>query len=676
MADTLTTTQLFSRRGIGYLWDHRNELDPGQVSLINSMYNNRKKGTLECQQTITYKLSGKKAGKLGWGRYYGTKGSLEQLEKECRGTLCADFYHDIDIVNCHFVILAQFARSKYQKDLPEVERYVTDRDSFFREIGGSRDDAKAEIIRILYGGLCKNEFLMPLSAETRAFSKFLSNQDEYKELFNACKSEDNIFGSFLSFILQTEERKCMMAMKTSLEILGWKVDVLAYDGVMIRKNDKLDLTAAMKACEEGILAATNYSVSIVHKEMSSFAMPELTEEIVKGVSREQYAEMKAKFEATNFYYAPSHEMVNVQGRTLMRMGIDHAREYYSRVWRFEHSQKFADFTSFFDLWRLDKTARSILKIDMRESDDPSVFVMSPKFAWKEEGPLAIEAVQKFKEIMSLIGNPAQQDYIIKWLAQLVQFPFERVGSSLVVTGEKRTGKDTPFDFFNEFVIGDDYSRNYTCGGAQFFDKHDMGRMNMFLCKVEESNRRVFLANADKFKTLITAKDEMFNDKGKRAITTANYNRFVLTTNGACPVEMSDGEQRFLIATCSSVRKHDIPYWTEVRKVLFNPAAGRAVGRWLADMDLSGFEFRKMPEDEFQATLVDAELTTEERFISQWDGAELSATDFFHAYRSFCSENELPYCQNVKSLGINLLKLIRDRKLIKKKKEDGSYYRKP
>jgi hypothetical protein len=89
----LITQQLFSRRGIGYLYDHRNELDPGQVSIINSLWNNRKKGTLECQQTITYKLALTKAGKLGWGRYYGSKGGLETVEKECRGTLCGEYYY-------------------------------------------------------------------------------------------------------------------------------------------------------------------------------------------------------------------------------------------------------------------------------------------------------------------------------------------------------------------------------------------------------------------------------------------------------------------------------------------------------------------------------------------------------------------------------------------------------
>jgi hypothetical protein len=670
---TIQTTQLFSKRGLGYLWDNRSSIDPGQEAIINTIYNNRKKKTLEGQQTITYKLSNKGPGKLGWGRLYGDKGSLETLEKECRGTLCEEYYHDLDIVNCHFVILSQFAKSKFNKDMPEVDKYIHDREAFFRMIDGNRDAAKQEVIRILYGGIPKNDCLIPLSQETKKFSKFLSMCDGYTELFEECKKKDNVYGSFLSFVLQTEERKCMLAMKSALEELGWSVDVLAYDGVMVRKNDKLNLEIAIRKIETVIKDTCQYELTIVNKPMSSFKLPELKEEIVKGVSREMYDEMKSRFEENNFYYIPSNEMIQVNGRNLMRMTLEHAREYYSRDWRFKHSDKFEDYTTFFDIWRKDANRRTITKIDMKESTDPSVFVMPPKFAWQEEGPIAEEAVAKFCEIMELIGTEEQQRYFIRWLAQLVQRPFEPCGTSIVITGDKRTGKDTPMDFFREFVMGLDYSRNYTCSGSQFFDKYDTGRMNMFFCKVEEANRKIFMANADKFKALITSSDEMFNDKGKRAVVVANYNRFVLTTNGACPVELSDGEQRFMVATCSSARKHDTVYWAEVRKILFNKEAGRAVGKWLSELPIDDFNFRIVPADSFQTTIVEAEKTSEELFLEDWDGQELDATALYQKYRTYCQLNELPYKTNAQSYGIANLKLLRNGKLLKKKTRNSAVY---
>ena len=667
----IITQQLFSRRGVGYLYDHRNELDPGQVGIINSLWNNRKKGTLECQQTITYKLATTKAGKLGWGRYYSCKGGLETIEKECRGTLCNDYYYDLDIVNCHFVLLAQFAKKLFQKDLPEVERYIDNREEFLSTAGGSRDDAKMSIIKILYGGTTKNEFLLPLSKETRAFSKQLSGLPQYAELFKAVKHEDNVYGTFLSYILQTEERKCMLSMKGSLERQGWSVDVLCYDGVMIRKRPD-DLSAAIRTAESDVEAETGYKVSIVSKEMSSFEIPILTDELVKGVTRDAYNRMKDEFEMNNFYYMPTNEYIEVRGREMTRMKLDHAREYYGAIWRFVHSDKFDDYTTFFDVWRQDSTRRVIRSLDMKPNDDPSVFVLAPTFAWTEQAEGGAGAVEKFQELIRLFGNEAQQDYITKWLAQLIQNPFEPVGTCIVVTGPKGSGKDTTFDFFLQYVFGEMYSRNYTCGGMQFFDKHDEGRMNRFFCKVEEASPEVFRKNADKFKSLITAATEIFNGKNQKPISAANYNRFVLTCNPGCPVELSD-ERRFVVAPCSSRRKGDSAYWTDVRKVLFNKGAGVAVGKWLSEIDLTDFDFRKIPESEYQTAITDSIKSCEELFLEQWDGVATAATDFYRTYREFCVSQELPYAQNLKSFGARLLPFLRDGKLRKIRKETGFFY---
>jgi hypothetical protein len=198
-------------------------------------------------------------------------------------------------------------------------------------------------------------------------------------------------------------------------------------------------------------------------------------------------------------------------------------------------------------------------------------------------------------------------------------------------------------------------------------------MNRFFCKVEEANPEIFRKNADKFKSIITANTEMFNGKNQKPIVAANYNRFLLTCNSGCPVEMTDGERRFVILQCSRERKGDSAYWTEVRKVLFNKGAGVAVGKWLSEMDLGDFDFRKIPENEYQNAIVDSIKSCEELFLEQWDGVGLSACDFFNTYKDFCVGQNLPYAQNVKSLGIRLLPFIRDGKLRKVRTNSGFVY---
>jgi hypothetical protein len=140
--------------------------------------------------------------------------------------------------------------------------------------------------------------------------------------------------------------------------------------------------------------------------------------------------------------------------------------------------------------------------------------------------------------------------------------------------------------------------------------------------------------------------------------------------------MSDGERRFVIVQCSPDRVGDRPFWDAVRRDLFTPEAGEAVGKFLASIDISGFNPRILPASSFQNTIVEAEKTSEQLFVEQWDGQELSATEFFNRYLIYCQTNNLPNCRNSSTLGIRLLSLIRDRLLVKRRTSTGFAYAKP
>ena len=674
---SITTTQCFSRSGVGFLWDKRTSLDPGQVAIINALFNNRKKGQIDCQQEITYKLARSKAGQLGYGRYYGTKGSLETLEKECRGTICKDYYHDIDIVNCHPVLLSQYARRHYQKDLPENDNYVANRDTFLAAMGESRDQAKQELIRILYGGTNRLDCTAKLSAEIRLFSKFLAQQPEHKKLLDAVKHEDNVYGKFLSYILQTEERSCMLAMRESLTADGWSVDVLAYDGVMIRKREGADITVAMRNAEAYIREKTGYEITLVNKDFSYYDVPLLDEEIVKGVTRQMYDEMKADFESNHFYYAPADQYVEVRPNgELMFMKDYHADTYLGAKYIFRKSDKFADYIKFFNLWRDDDSRRIIHSLAFHPSSDPTVFTLPLNFAYKTVEPKeGTEHVALFLELLSILATGKQLEYLLNWLAHLLQKPLENPKVAIVATGIKGCGKDTPFDCVIQTILGAQYSINYT-NNKQLFAPHDTGRLNKFLAKVEEADRNECMRNASTLKSMITAAVETFNPKGVKEIQAHNYCRFVFTTNKGNPFEMNDGERRFLVLNAKPTRKNDTAFWNKVWGTLFTPEAGRAIADYFLKRDISKWNVRDIPMSEYQLEVIESEKTSEQKFVEAWDYGELAGEELYDKYRSFCLRENLPFAGNLIALGKRLLPLVRDGAIIKRRKKDGVFYSVP
>ena len=666
----ITTTQLFSRAGMGYLWNKRAELDPGQVKILNAIYNNKKKKEVETSQSIVYKLSRSKAGQLGFGRYYSTVGGLETVEKECRGTVCREFYHDIDIVNCHPVLLEQLAKNFYNKDLPALSYYNKNREEVLANISDNRDEAKAEVIRIIYGGKNTHRQTEALANEIRNFTQFLIAKGDYANLWDCVKNEDNKYGKFLSYVLQTAECSCMLAMKQSLETDGWSVDVLCYDGVMIRKREGVSYEESLRNAEAYITKKTDYEVRLVEKPMAFFEIPAMEEEIVKGVSLKDYNEVKTEFERNHFYHIKTDQIGELDERgEIFFMTKAHAKNYLGTKYLFKHSEKFGDHTSFIDIWMKDPARRSIHTIDFKETNDPAVFVIPLQFAYEKVQTADPDAAQKYLDLLDILATGEQKEYLLNYLAHILQKPLENPKVSLVLSGRKGCGKDTPIDIFMEHVVGFLYSKNYD-SNEQFFDKHDLGRLNKFLVKLEEADPVICKKNASNLKARITASYSSFNPKGLNPFEAANYARNVFTLNGGNAFEMSD-ERRFFFLTAKVNRKGDFEYWKDIRKTLFTPSAGRAIAEMLLARDISKWNSFDMPASDYQKAVMEAEKTSEQDFVDSWDGEEATVGDLFFLYKTHCSERSLPSAQNAISFGKRLLPLLRDG-MIQKKKTNASY----
>jgi len=656
------TTMVYSRRAMGFLWERRGELDPSQVALLEALYNKRKKGSIECKFESTYKLSRSNAGKLGYGRLYGSKGSFEKLEKECRGTICKEFYHDIDIANAHPVFLVQFAKNCYGKDLIEVQKYVANRDQYLKNISDDRDAAKKEMLRMLYGGKPTHAFLTPLYNEVRNFTQFLMYQPEFEDLREAVKNEDNVYGSFLSYALQTIEREIMLVMVKSFIDDGWDVDVLAYDGMMVRKNETLNVAKSMENAIKLVKEMNGYNIALAEKELVSFEIPENKEEVAEGVLKEAYLQMKMEFETNHFYFIPTNQYAELENGIVTFYDLNHATEYFKQHWRFSVSTKFGDYIEFFKLWRDDPTRRSIKMIDYKPTDDPFVFVPSLDFAYKAYSCEPVEeAVAHFKDLIRVnTGNDkVLNDWVTKYLAHMLQQPFDLPKTAIVFTGDEGTGKDTPIDFLSEFVIGKNFSVNYQSNN-QFFDRYDCGRANKFLVKLEEADRKLCLTESSFLKSAITSDKTTFNPKGKNAYQLPNYNRTFFTTNKANPMEMNRGSRRYCILGCSSELKGKHAYWAKLRKELFSEGGGLAVANYLLGIDLTGYNPRELPVNQYMEQVIDSEMSAEDRFVEEWVFTEeLSSADIYNQYRGFCITNGIPPCPNSITLGKLLLKFVRD-----------------
>ena len=672
--------QIFSKKSLSFLWENRNKLDAGQLSIVNSLYNNRKKGSMEGSVRVEYKLARSVPGKLGFGRLYGTKGSMETLEREARGTLCEEFYHDIDVKNAHPVILHQFAKMFFERDMPEVRNYCDNRDAYLKAIDNNRDEAKTAFLKIMYGGKCEHAHLVAYEKEVSSFTRMLGNQEKYQELMVYLRKQDkNVYASLLAQILQTEERTIMLVMKKSLEAMGWSVDVLAYDGVMIRKNKNLTLTPEMlRQVEKDILNQTKYVIELVDKQFEKYDVPVEAGDVAPKISKTIYNERKAEFEKDHFYFGPTNSIAEINSNgTISFYEIPHAKILFN-TFDFKHSIALEDRSSFIDLWLKDDSRRVYYEIDMKPSENPRVY--SPPVTFKHEEGSCPEDDEKivgyFNKLVNLASNENTviSEYIFKWLAHMVQKPFENPGTAIILTGRQGCGKDTLGDFISDYIIGRDYSHNYI-STEQFWEKHDTGRFNKFFVKIEEASGFLNRQHIGDMKARVTSATLTINPKGQKALTTSNYNRFFMTTNEGNPVKIEDGNRRFMVTPCSAEKVGDMAFWADLRKTLFTPEGGAAIGRLLSEIDLSDFDPRVLPQNDFTEMLKEQDMSPEERFIKEWDGKETRACDLYTNYTHYCFENGLQVLRNADSFGRKLIPMVRDKKLFRIVTRVGALYHK-
>lgn len=222
----------------------------------------------------------------GWekdkiGRLYVKGGlGLQSFLFDMRNPLLEKNYWDIDMENCHYILLAKLGNDWGVKT-DAIQHYISNRTEELRKVSENRSIAKTAFLKVAYGGNIKlynehyNDDGIAPEGDTTLLKKI---EEEMRPIVDLCwakypqhhkkvKSKPNPKFSLFSQILQTEEKNCLMAMVEYLDTQNRYMGVLIHDGggVQKLKNEESFPEDLLKGCEDAIFKATGYSHRIVHK---------------------------------------------------------------------------------------------------------------------------------------------------------------------------------------------------------------------------------------------------------------------------------------------------------------------------------------------------------------------------------------------------------------------------
>jgi hypothetical protein len=615
---------------------------------------------------------------------------LATFPRDIRAALAAKYYDEIDCENSQPVLLVQIAKRE-GLSATALEEYVAKRGEVFESLQKvhklSRDEAKQVCIAVLFGGYRDEHPLLPLiKAELDTLAVVICNRyPEYLEIARKSKetkkNKSNLNAAVLAQYVQDQETKILFAIDHFLAEKGYQMDVLQHDGGdVLKKNGESIPTSVLEEAQGAVLISTGFSIRITTKPLTCpFDFTAKDNQCIVP----QNVLIDDSFAAKKF--------IALAGDRLRKVGNELYVLEADGVWETGEDSVRGLIASFEDklIWKQYNASGGLSTFNYGGNTNNITKLLIQTKTWANPGPLPLqwaytlsessgtpEQVAIFLELVDLVSgkNTILKEYVIKWIAHILQKPYDLPGVMLILSGGKGVGKDTLFDFLIEFVFGKYSAINYT-SNKQFFEKHDTGRKCKFFAKLEEADRRYCIENSSDLKAMVTGKSITFNPKNQKPIEVPNYTRYVFTTNKGNPMDFKEGERRFEILPCSSEKKGDLDYWRRVREVLFTEGGGRAVAEFLLAVDLSTFDVRKLPENKYQEAVVEAEESPEQRFINDWDGLKISATDFYMKYREFCTDNNYPFADTQKDFGSKMLPFIRDKIIDKARGCDGYSYRK-
>lgn len=196
------------------------------------------------------------------------------------------------------------------------------------------------------------------------------------------------------------------------------------------------------------------------------------------------------------------------------------------------------------------------------------------------------------------GNAEAYDYLVNYMAHMIQKPEEKPGVMVVLLGGQGTGKGVFFSLLRSIwqrttlLISD---VDQVCGKF-----NAVLERNFIVCMDEAlfaGDRRAI----DRLKSMVTEPFIHIEQKYQPSRSIDSVHRFFAASNHEHFANVERDDRRFLFLRLSAARQQDTAYFSTVTAAINDPVSLGGLAYYLQRKDLSGFNVRAKPKTHEQAT---------------------------------------------------------------------------
>jgi hypothetical protein len=282
-----------------------------------------------------------------------------------------------------------------------------------------------------------------------------------------------------------------------------------------------------------------------------------------------------------------------------------------------------------------------------------------------------EAIELFKKHISILCNHEEPiiDYVIKWIAFMIQYP-EKKSKMLVFVSDEGAGKNTLLEIIKK-MIGNKKVFESTDPSRDVWGNFNSQMVDAFLVCLNEVSPIDFKNASGKVKALITDPTLTISEKYVKPFEIISHHHFIAATNVLDGFKPTKNDRRQGIIRCSDelIKQNKTPeqvkvideYLTNIYSMMEDVDSIKTIFEWLKSIpDLSQFFGVPFPLTEFHKTMTELTVTPIEAWLRDFvsnhlDKVEVEYTcnEVYTYFKDWVKHNMPNYECNYLQFGVRL-----------------------
>ena len=319
----------------------------------------------------------------------------------------------------------------------------------------------------------------------------------------------------------------------------------------------------------------------------------LLEDIWRSTITYDYKYVKIIFEKTHFKIMNpiSYIEVSTDNSDIIRNKLALKEVYNNLYCKLNKDEKNM---RFIDIWLADRDIKTFSSVDfcpLPLKCKDNVYNMWKGFKIDKDESESSKDIEPFINHLKILSGDNGLDYLIKWLAQLIQQPGKLIGIALIFLSEEGAGKNIFWDYFSE-IIGKEYYYETADPVKDLFGRFCNGRKHKLIIDLDEANSKDTFSNSEVLKNMITSTHFNYEQKGINPIELQNFARIIFTTNNILCAKINDSTRRYVIYETSNKMIGNSKYFKDFADYMNDVRNQKAIIEYLRSIDIENINWIK------------------------------------------------------------------------------------